>query len=383
MPRPPLHDVVVFDFTRHLAGPFATMILRDLGARVVKFEPPGGDPARAAGPFREGDSAYFHPINRGKESVVVDLSVPDDVARVRRLLPMADCLVENSRPGFMERIGLGPDSVRAANPRLVYAACSGFGADGPYASRPAYDVVAQAMGGIMSVTGTADGPPTRVGVSQADIVAGVYTALAVVTALRSREETGEGAFVDVSMLEAQLALATHAFGIREATGADPQRIGNRHPAAAPFDVFETRDGHIAIATVEDRSFHQLCAALALEDALADPRFATRSGRLEHVDALTVAIATEVAPMTTDEALGALMDAGVACGPVQRVGDLLDDAHVEARGALLRVGPWGGGELPVPGLPFKIDRQRWAADERGPELGASSLDRLEEELRGDE
>lgn len=370
---------MVFDFTRYLAGPFATMILRDLGARVVKFEPPRGDPARTNGPFREGDSAYFHPINRGKESVVVDLSDADDVARLRRLLPQADCLVENSRPGFMERIGLGPRSAREANPRLVYAACSGFGADGPYAQRPAFDVVAQAMGGVMSVTGQPDGPPTRVGVSQADIVAGVYTALGVVTALWSRSVTGTGAFVDVSMLEAQLALATHAFGIREATGDDPERIGNRHPAVTPFDVYATADGHLAIATVDDASFERLCDALGLDDARADPRFATRDGRVEHVEALTARLVPALSAMTTDEALRALGGARVACGPVQAIGDLLGDAHVASRGALLSVSPWGGGELRVPGLPFRIDDRRWGAAERGPELGSWTMDRLEEEL----
>lgn len=372
----------MFDFTRYLAGPFATMILRDLGARVVKFEPPRGDPARGSGPFRDGDSAYFHAINRGKESVVVDLGDADDVARVRQLLPQADCLVENSKPGFMERVGLGPQSARAANPRLIYAACSGFGADGPYATRPAFDAVAQAMGGVMSVTGHPDGPPTRVGVSQADIVAGVYTALGVMTALWSRSVTGEGAFVDVSMLEAQLALATHAFGIREATGADPQRIGNRHPATAPFDVYATADGHVAIATVEDSSFQRVCDALGLEDARADPRFATRDGRVEHVEALTGVIAAITAGMTTDAALRTLMDAGVACGPVQGIGDLLTDPQVRSRGSLLSVAPWGGAELPVPGLPFKIDQQRWSSGERGPELGSWTLDRLEQELGAD-
>ncbi len=231
----------------------------------------------------------------------------------------------------------------------------------------------------MSVTGEPDGPPTRVGVSQADIVAGVYTALGVMTALWNRSITGEGAFVDVSMLEAQLALATHAFGIHDATGANPQRIANRHPATAPFDVYATADGHIAIATVEDTSFHRVCDALQLDAARGDPRFATREGRADNTEALTATIASVVSRMATDEAMRVLMDAGVACGPVQRIGDLLDDAHVQARKSLLSVSPWGGAELRVPGLPFKIHQRRWGVGERGPELGSRTMDRLQQEL----
>lgn len=379
MTSAPLEDVVVFDFTRHLAGPFATMILRDLGARVIKFEPPRGDPARRTGPFLHGDSAYFHPINRGKESVVADLRDEADVAAVRRMLIYADCLVESFRPGVMDTIGLGHEQARQINPRLIYAGCSGFGADGPYAGRPAFDVVVQAMGGVMAVTGEADGPPTRVGVSQGDMVAGVYTALGVVTALSARANTGRGAFVDVSMLEAQLSLATHAFGIRAATGTDPERIGNRHPVVAPFDVYRAVDGYIAIATVDDESFVRMCDALELTDARADPRFGTTAGRVEHVGALTEAIAPTIALLTTNVLIDKLLSASVACGAVQAVGDLMRDAHVDARGSLLRIAPWGAGALPVPALPFRLDGHRWGVSERGPELGTLTLNGLEKGL----
>ena len=379
MTPPPLHDVVVLDFTRYLAGPFSTMILGDLGARVIKVEPPRGDPARASGPFKEGDSAYFHPINRGKESVVADLRDEDDVAALKRLVERVDCVVEAFRPGVMDAIGIGHEEARAANPRLVYASCSGFGGDGPYARRPAFDVVAQAMGGVMSLTGDPDGPPARVGVSQGDMVGGIYTALGVLAALVRRAETGEGAYVDLSMLDSQLALSTHAFGIWAATGADPPRIGNRHPAVAPFDVYSTADGHVAIGTVEDSSFVRMCEALGLERLAADERFATVPDRLENIEPLTRAITEGIAAMTTDEVLELLLAASVACGPVLRISDLAGDEHVAARGSLMSLAPWGGGELPVPALPFRLDGERLAVAERGPELGSSALERLEKEL----
>jgi CoA:oxalate CoA-transferase len=375
----PLESFVVLDFTRHLAGPFATMILRDLGARVIKFEPPRGDPARRSGPFQGGDSAYFHPINRGKESVVVDLGDADDVAAIRRLIPHADCLIESFRPGVMDEIGLGHAAALKANPQLVYASCSGFGEDGPYASRPAFDVVAQAMGGVMSVTGEAGGPPMRVGVSQGDMVGGLYTALGVMVGFLSRSSSGRGSFVDSSMLEAQMALCTHAFGIWAATGTDPPRIGNRHPVVAPFDVYPTADAHVAIATVEDSSFVAMCEALSLDELLADPRFASTEGRVQHVDALTQAITRVISKMTTDDVVQRLLDVTVACGPVLGIGELIEDAHIRSRGALLSISPWGDGALPVPALPFKMDGCRWAAEERGPELGSCTLERLEKEL----
>jgi CoA:oxalate CoA-transferase len=378
MTSPPLKGVQVLDFTRHLAGPFATMILRDLGARVIKVEPPRGDPARRSGPFQGGDSAYFHPINRGKESVVADLRDEDDVAALRRLTTRVDCVVEAFRPGVMDAIGLGHKAAREANPRLVYASCSGFGAHGPYARRPAFDVVAQAMGGVMSLTGEPDGPPMRVGVSQGDIVGGVYTALAVIVALHARAATGEGAYVDLSMLDAQMALATHAFGIWAVTGRDPERIGNRHPAVAPFDVYRTADGHVAIGVVEDESFVRMCEALGLDELATGDRYATLPARLEHVTELTGAITDALAAMTTDDVLERLLGASVACGPVLGISDLVEDEHVAARESLMHLTPWGDGALPVPGLPFKLDGQRWQSDERGPELGSTTLEELERE-----
>lgn len=369
---------MVFDFTRVFGGPFGTAILRDLGAGVIKFEPPAGDSARMSGPFREGDSAYFHPQNRGKESVVVDLRDREQVQRVKHLLPRADCLVEAFRPGVMDAIGLGAKECMDVNPSLVYASLSGFGADGPYASRRAFDVVIQAMGGVMSVTGHDGGPPTRVGVSQADVLSGIYTALAVLSALVRRSVTGTGARLDVSMLEAQMALATHAFGIYEATGEEPGRIGNRHPVAAPFGVYPTADGYVAIAG-SGESFPRLCQALGLDELAADRRFATEEARLDHVAELTEAITSATTPLATSDVIDKVLAYSVACGPVLGIKELLGDPHVEVRRAMQQVTPWGGGTLPVPGLPFTIDDQRVTNENRAPELDSLGLDGLEREL----
>jgi CoA:oxalate CoA-transferase len=357
------------------------MLLRDLGARVVKFEPPAGDPSRRSGPFDDADSAYFHPINRGKESVVVDFHDSHQMEVVRELMAEADCVVENFRPGVMKAVGLGPEEVRARWPAIVYASLSGFGADGPYSDRPAYDVVVQAMGGVMSVTGQIGGPPTRVGVSQADILAGVYAALAAVSALVSRAATGEGSYIDVSMLEAQLHLATHAFGIRAATGADPGRIGNRHPAVAPFDVYPTADGFAAIGIVDDSAFARLCGVLTCPELADDPRYGTRDARLHNVGELTSAIAARTRTWRTASLVSALVGESVAAGPVSTIGDLLEDEHVRARQALMHLAAWGGSGLPVPRPPFRFDGRPLGVEQRAPDLGSLSLDDLKASLRG--
>jgi CoA:oxalate CoA-transferase len=381
-PDGPLQGCTVLDFTRYLAGPFATVILRDLGARVIKVESPRGDPSRTTGPFRNGDSAYFHAINRGKESLVVDLRDAGNAARLRKLALKVDCVVENYRPGVLEALGLDHASLRAEHPGLVYASCTGFGGSGPYASLPAFDGILQAMGGIMSVTGHPGGPPTRVGVSQADLVAGIYTALAVCAALAGRRHTGEGCHIDLSMLEAQLALATHAVGLAAVADAPPGRIGNRHPVCAPFDAFPCADGWVYVATVTDEQFERLCVALQLEDLPGDERFATQQARLDNVAELTERIAERVATETVDRVVGALASEDVPCGPVRDLPALIDDPQITARGALGWLEPWGGGSLPVPGQPFLLDGRRPFDATPAPELGTCQLDDLEAQLNAE-
>lgn len=375
----PLTGTVVFDFTRYLSGPFGTMILKDLGARVIKIEPPAGDPSRRFGPFQNSFSAYFHPINRGKESVVVDLRDPAEVARLRALLRHADCVVENFRPKVMDTVGLGHEVLLESYPRLVYASCSGFGAEGPYADRPAFDVVVQAMGGLMSVTGFPGGRPTRVGVSQGDMMAGIYLAFGVTMGLYRRSITGAGCYLDVSMLDGQLLLATHALGIMAATGIDPGPIGNRHPAASPFDVYSTSDGHMAIAANEDRDFRSLCEALGCPELVTDPRFANNAARLREVEQLTAEIEGRTVTLETAELERALLAAGVPCGPVNGMRAVVEDPQILARGSIGLVPDWGDSGLPVAAQPFRIDGERFLTTELAPELGTHSLDDLEAEL----
>lgn len=378
----PLTGYVVFDFTRHLSGPFATMLLHDLGADVIKFEGQTGDPARRVGPIVGSDSAYFHPINRGKRSVIVDLKAPADIQEILRLVRYADCVVENFRPGVMTRLGLGPGALQTINPRLVYASCSGFGATGPLSGLQAFDVIVQAMGGIMSVTGPAGSPPTRVGVSQADIVGGIFTALAVSAALVGRERSGVGAVIDLSMYECQLMLLIHALGIASATGTTPGRLGNRHPVVAPFDVFPASDGDVAIAVVGEGTFQNFCRVLDLDALAEDERFASNDSRVENVAALTEAIASKTRQLSKAELTERLNLADIPCGPVATVAEVLSDPHLTIRNAIHHVVPWGDRAegIDVPTLPFLLNGERLMDPSPAPELGEIALQELESHLK---
>jgi CoA:oxalate CoA-transferase len=339
------------DLTRVLAGPFCTLLLADLGARVVKVERPGrGDDARGIGPFVAGRSAYFGSLNRGKESIALDLRAPEDRAVFERLLARADVLVENFRPGVMARLGYGWDALHARHPRLVVAATSGFGQTGPYAQRPAYDLVAQAMGGLMGLTGHPGAPPTRVGTSIGDLAAGLFTALGVSAALVHRTRTGEGVFVDVAMLDCQVALLENAIARLEATGAPPGPLGSRHPSIAPFEAYACADGHLVVAVGTDALFHALCRVLGRAELAGDPRFATNDLRVRHVDALKVEIESALAGAGRAAWLERLGAAGVPCGPIQDVAEVLADPQVAARNMAVRIG--GRGGLRTPGNPIK-------------------------------
>ena len=298
----PLGGVTVIDMTRVLAGPYCTMVLADLGARVVKVETPGGgDDSRAFGPFVGGKSAYFMSINRGKESISLDLKEDAGRAAFESLLAGADVLVENFRAGTMERLGYGWEALHARFPRLIYAACSGFGHTGPYAGRPAYDVVVQAMGGIMSLTGHPGGPPARVGSSIGDIVAGLFTAIGVNGALYRRTLTGEGMKLDVSMLDCQVAILENALARYFASGEVPGPLGTRHPSITPFQSYATADGHVVISAGNDALFGKLCAALGRPALAEDARFADNAARIANIDALEAefeAVLTMRAPPRT-------------------------------------------------------------------------------------
>lgn len=350
----PLDGITILDLTHVLAGPFATQTLQDLGARVIKVERPGtGDDTRAFPPFLKGESAYFATLNAGKQSIALDLKSPPDRAIFERLLTRADILVENFRPGVMARLGYGWDALHARLPRLIYAAVSGFGQTGPDAARPAYDMVVQARGGVMSITGETGGPPVRVGASIGDIAAGMYLAQGVLAALFQRERTGEGAFVDVAMLDAQLAIQEHAVAIASATGVAPGPTGARHPTITPFATFRAADGFVVIAAGNDAMFGKLCQVLGLTIA-PDPRFATNAARCENHALLKRLIETVTLGAPVRHWITVLETAGLPTARVQDMVEVLADPQILARNMVLPVTPHPGGPaFTAPGNPIKM------------------------------
>ncbi len=350
----PLADVTVLDLTRVLAGPYCTMVLADLGARVIKVERPGGgDDARAIGPFVKEQSAYFMSLNRGKESISLDLRDPADREIFEKLLPRADVLVENYRAGVMEKLGYGWETLHARHPRLIYAAASGFGHTGPYAGRPAYDLVAQGMGGLMSLTGQPGSEPTRVGTSIGDIAAGLFTAVGVNAALYHRQLTGEGTKIDVAMLDCQVALLENAIARYVATAQVPGPLGSRHPSITPFEAFACADGHLIIAAGNDGLFRKLCDVLARPELADDPRFCSNEERTRNADALKIAIEEALRERTRADWLAALEAAGVPCGPINDVAEVMADPQVAARNMVIRVMDEVAGEISMPGNPIKL------------------------------
>ena len=350
----PLSGVTVIDMTRVLAGPYCTMVLADLGARVVKVETPGGgDDSRAFGPFVGGKSAYFMSINRGKESISLDLKDEAGRAAFEDLLAGAGVLVENFRAGTMERLGYGWEALHERFPRLIYAACSGFGHTGPYAGRPAYDVVVQAMGGIMSLTGHPGGPPARVGSSIGDIVAGLFTAIGVNGALYRRTITGEGMKLDVSMLDCQVAILENALARYFASGEVPGPLGTRHPSITPFQSYASADGHVVISAGNDALFGKLCAALGRPALAEDPRFADNAARIANIDALEAEFEAVLTARPTAHWLALLEEAGVPCAPINTVEDVLADPQVAARNMVIRAQDPVAGEVKMAGNPIKL------------------------------
>ncbi|MDA0803043.1 MAG: CoA transferase [Planctomycetota bacterium] len=354
--RPPLAGVTIIDLSRVLAGPYCTMVLARLGARVIKVEMPGtGDDARAIGPFANGKSLYFSAINFDKESIALDLKAEADREIFDGLLAMGDVLVENYRPGTMDRLGYGVDAVRAKHPSLIYASTNGFGSTGPYADRAAYDIVVQGMGGVMSVTGHEGSPPTRVGVSIGDMTAGLYLALGIVSALLTRAQDAErrGTHVEVAMLDAQLALLEGALTSYHRLGKVAGPEGSRHPSIAPFQAFQTADRHIIIAAGNDRLFSRLCAVLDRADLASDERFNSNRARREHIDELQEEMERTLRSHPASEWLAKLTAAGVPCGPINTVEDVARDPQVAARNMIHQVEDPIAGMLHVVGNPIRM------------------------------
>jgi CoA:oxalate CoA-transferase len=350
----PLSGITIIDLSRILAGPYCTLLLAELGARVIKVEPPQqGDDARHYGPFKNGKSAYFASVNRGKESIALDLKSPAGREIFERLLDKADALVENFRPGTMEKLGYSWENLHPRYPRLVYAAASGFGHSGPYSHYPAYDMVVQGLGGIMSITGHPGMPLTRVGTSVGDLAGGLYTAVALNAALLHRERSGEATKVDVALFDCQLALLENAIMRYTTTGEIPGPMGARHPSITPFEAFQTGDGNLIIAAGNDGLFVKLAGALGRQDLAENPLFKTNDLRNQHQEALRAEIESVLRTEATDHWIEVLEAAGVPCGPVNNVAQAIAHPQAAARNMLVSVDDPVTGPLKLAGNPMKL------------------------------
>ncbi|CAM3594541.1 CaiB/BaiF CoA-transferase family protein [Erysipelothrix urinaevulpis] len=375
-----LEGLKVLDLSRVLAGPYATMILADMGADVLKVEIPNrGDDSRAFGPYVGGESSYFMSINRNKKSMTLNLKNEKSKAILLELVKDADVLVENYRPGTMEKLGLGYDVLKEINPQLIYAASSGFGHTGPYSKRAAYDAVVQAMGGIMSITGELDGEPTKVGSSISDIIAGMYTSIGVLGALNYRNETGKGQKVDVAMLDTQVSILENAIARYMATGESPKPLGNRHASIIPFESFETKDGSIMIAAGNDTLWGFLCNALGVPELIEDPRFHTNPLRGENYDEMRPLLAKPFLNKTTEEWIDILNDVGVPNGPINKIEDVVNDPQVIAREMIVEVDHPTAGKISIPGVPIKMSETQGEVRMAAPVLGQNTEEVLKEIL----
>jgi CoA:oxalate CoA-transferase len=350
----PLSGITVIDLSRILAGPYCTLLMAEMGARVIKVEPPkGGDDARAYGPYVNGKSTYFASVNRGKESIALDLKKDEDKRIFEKLLEKADVIVENFRPGTMEKLGYGWDTLHAKYPKLIYAAASGFGHTGPNSKDPAYDMVMQGMGGIMSITGNEGQPPARVGMSIGDIGAGLYTAVAVNAALVHRLKTGESTKIDIAMFDCQLALLENAIMRYTVEGEIPGPLGARHPTITPFQAFGTKDGAIIIAAGNDSLFVKMCEALGLSGLATSPDYKSNALRQKHHKQLEHSIESVLKGAPTNHWLEVLGKAGVPCGPINNVAQAIAHPQVAARNMLVEVPDGSGGTLKLSGNPLKM------------------------------
>jgi CoA:oxalate CoA-transferase len=377
MPDGLFSGLLVVDLTRVLAGPFCTMMLAELGARVIKVEnPDGGDDSRRFEPFFQGQSAYFASLNRGKESIALDLKDEADRAVFLKLVAGADVLVENFRPSTLERLGLGYESLRSVNPRLIYAAVSGFGQTGPWGKKPAYDLIVQALGGMMSVTGQPGGPPTKAGTSIGDITGGLFLLSGIAAALYHREKTGAGRLVDVAMLDGQLAILESAIMRHAATGQIPGPLGNRHPSITPFEAYAAADRLLVIAAGNDALFGRLCAALGRADLAADPRYASNSARTRHAEELKTDLEAVLCRQPAEHWNAVLEAAGVPCSLIQNVAEAVAHPQTQARNMIVRA-----GALVMAGNPIKVEGFADEPTRRpAPELNADG-DHIRRELGG--
>ena len=350
----PLKNLLVVDLTRVLVGPYCTMILSDLGARVIKIEAPEiGDDSRGFGPFIEDYSAYFMSLNRGKESIALNLKNENDKKIFEKILAKADILVENFKPGTLEKWGFGWNEVSKKYPKLIYASASGFGQTGPLKELPAYDMVVQGMGGLMSVTGHPNSEPTRVGTSIGDITAGLFTAIGINAALYDRQKTGKGTFIDVSMLDCQIAILENAIARYLSKNEIPEPMGSRHPSIAPFEAFKTKDSFLIIAAGNDKLFKSLCDVLEIPNIANDEMYKTNSLRSQNIDKLKLIIEDKLQHKNTDEWIKVMESLKIPCGPIFNIKQAVENTQIKERNMIVKSFHKKIGEFKSAGNPIKM------------------------------
>lgn len=370
-----LEDIIILDLSRVLAGPFCTMMLADMGATVIKIEiPEGGDDTREYPPFRknrngEEESLYFANINRNKMGVTLNLKTPEGKKLFCEMVKKADIVVENYRPGVMDKLGVGYETLRQINPRIIYGSVSGFGNTGPYRLRPGYDILAQAMGGLMAITGEKGGPPTRAGSAMGDVLGGLHLAIGLLAAVHSRELTGQGQRVDISLMDAVIA-ATENTAIKYLeSGKIPPRMGNRYAAVSPYDAFQVKDGKIIIAAGNQKLYEKLCIEiLDRPDMITDPRFANMEGRLTYQDAIKEVIEDRLKDMTMKETAEYVLSKGIPAGPIYDISQILEDPQVKDREMFVKMKHPTLGEITVNGCAVKLSDTMPGVYSPAPELG---------------
>lgn len=366
-----LDDVLVLDLSRVIAGPFGTSLLGDLGARIIKVELPGrGDDGRYGFPDVDGEPVAFLALNRNKKGVTLDIRKPQGAEILKKLIARVDVVVENFSAGTMARWGLGYEVLRDLNPRIVYAALSGFGQTGPYSDRTSYDIIAQAMGGLMAMTGFPDGPPTRGGGSLGDFIGGTFLTIGILGALHYRERTGCGQLVDISNMDVIMSMLDNWPTLHALTGRLPQRGGNRHPFVAPYDGYRARDGYVVVGIGNSQLFRTLMAAIGKEELGRDPRYKSPPARLERHDEVNRLVEGWIAERTVAEVMRALGPEGanIPCAPVMAVDGLMKDPHVRAREMIVDLPHPKLGTVPVTGSPLKLSASPPAIERLGPSLG---------------
>lgn len=370
-----LENLTVLDLTRVLAGPFCTMMLADMGANVIKIEVPnGGDDTRAYPPFRqncddERESLYFANINRNKKGVTLNLKAPEGKEMFKKLVEKADIVVENYRPGVMDKLGLGYDTLKEINPRIIYAAISGFGCYGPYSQRPGYDILAQAMGGMMAITGPKGGDPTRAGSALGDMLGGLHGAIGILAAVNARTITGKGQRVDISLMDGVIAATENTALKYLESGKIPPRMGNRYAAVSPYDAFRCKDGKVIIAAGNQRLYEKLCnEILHRPDMITDPRFVDMPGRLENQDAIQEVIEDVLKDYTMEEATNLVLSKGIPAGPIMDIKQILDDPHVKEREMFVEMEHPTLGKMTVNGCAIKLMDTKPSVRTPAPSLG---------------